>query len=99
MAMSCVQLLNPRACRSALCSWTEASNSGRGINCRIWLKMLHTRFMMESPSLVWVLLGTQSNVAEFHLLLQASATLTSCTKANLDKSVAEPFPVRVPYGV
>jgi hypothetical protein len=26
-----------------------ASNESRGMSCKIWLKMLHTRFMVEAP--------------------------------------------------
>ena len=49
MTTNCPQLLNPRACRSAWCCFTAASNLSRGINWRIWLKMLHTRFMVKPP--------------------------------------------------
>ncbi len=34
IAMNCPQLLNPRACRSALCFCNALSNRSRGINCR-----------------------------------------------------------------
>src|SRR5438270_10739307 len=53
--MNCPQLLNPRAWRSALCSRTAVSNSPRGNKSNICAKMLHTRFMVESPCLRFVL--------------------------------------------
>ncbi|HZL66353.1 MAG TPA: hypothetical protein VFC29_03385, partial [Candidatus Limnocylindrales bacterium] len=46
----CPQLLNPRACRSALCFRTAVSKPVREMSCKICEKMLHTRFKAESSS-------------------------------------------------
>src|ERR1035441_5954471 len=50
MATNCPQLLNPRACRSALCFRTAVSKPVREMSCKICEKMLHTRFKAESSS-------------------------------------------------
>jgi hypothetical protein len=50
MATNCPQLLNPRACRSALCLRTAVSKPVREISCKICEKMLHTLFKAESSS-------------------------------------------------
>src|ERR1019366_2608359 len=50
MATNCPQLLNPRACRSALCCRTAVSKPVREMSCKICEKMLHTRFKAESSS-------------------------------------------------
>src|SRR5271157_5700195 len=50
MATNCPQLLNPRACRSALCLRAAVSNPVRETSCNICEKMLHTLFKAESSS-------------------------------------------------
>src|SRR5271169_1086081 len=50
MATNCPQLLNPRACRSALCLWAAVSKPVREMSCKICEKMLHTLFKAESSS-------------------------------------------------
>src|ERR1035437_9480318 len=50
MATNCPQLLNPRACRSALCLRAAVSNPVREMSCKICEKMLHTRFKPGSSS-------------------------------------------------
>src|ERR1017187_6182500 len=50
MATNCPQLLNPRACRSALCLRTAVSKPVREMSDKICEKMLHTRFKAESSS-------------------------------------------------
>ena len=50
MATNCPQLLNPRACRSALCLRAAVSNPVREMSCKICEKMLHTLFKAESSS-------------------------------------------------
>src|SRR5664280_510277 len=50
MATNCPQLLNPRACRSALCCRTAVSKPVREMSCKICEKMLHTRFKAEPSS-------------------------------------------------
>ena len=44
------QLLNPRACRSALCLRAAVSKPVREMSCKICEKMLHTLFKAESSS-------------------------------------------------
>src|ERR1019366_3045304 len=50
MATNCPQLLNPRACRSALCLRAAVSKPVREMSCKICEKMLHTLFKAESSS-------------------------------------------------
>src|ERR1019366_7854254 len=51
IAMNCPQLVKPRACRSALCSFTDFSNSPRENSFNTCEKMLHTFIRL---SLLWL---------------------------------------------
>lgn len=76
MATNCPQQLKPRAWRSARCATTARSNSVRGNNCNIWLKMLDTRITAVVILLMVHVFSTQT-VAEFY---------PRRSKPNLDKS-------------
>src|SRR5665213_3396288 len=80
MATNCPQLLNPRACRSALCFRAAVSNPLREIRCNICEKMLHTLIKAESSS--DSLVFANSTYQRLSLLLPG--TPQNCG-ANLDK--------------
>ena len=55
MAMNWPQLVNPRACRSALCSFTAFSKSPRENSLNTCEKMLHTLIRLSLLNLNWFL--------------------------------------------
>src|ERR1019366_8396963 len=88
MATNCPQLLNPRACRSALCLRTAASKPVREMSCKICEKMLHTRFKAESSS-------DSSSFDKLDLSETLSLLLPGDAQhsgANLDETDACPLP-------
>ena len=57
MAMNWPQLVNPRACRSALCCFTAFSNPPRENNFNTCEKMLHTFIGLSLLLLNWFLVN------------------------------------------
>lgn len=87
MAMNCPQQVKPRACRSALCWWTADWNSVRENSWRIWLKILHTTFMVDAFLVrKWSYQGP-SPYQRLHLFHARSTVIAGgFSKSNLDES-------------
>src|SRR5664280_1632545 len=94
MATNCPQLLNPRACRSALCCRTAVSKPVREMSCKICEKMLHTRFKAEpsSDSSSFDKLNLSETLS---LLLPGGAQHSG---VNLDENDPQTLFVESPYG-
>src|SRR5271157_805864 len=87
MATNCPQLLNPRACRSALCLRAAVSNPVRETSCNICEKMLHTLFKAESSSDSLVFANSYQRLSAFFFpkaIRSAELIWTRMTKWNVN---------------